>query len=79
MSEKKLNCSTNYRPTPTRTLSLLFRKTCYNTHPELSTLKYPHTSGVERKLSSLIVPLVGYVPSPEEDASFNTPAPIAPR
>lgn len=30
-----------------------------NTHPELSTLKYPHTSGVERKLSSLMVPLVG--------------------
>lgn len=34
----------------------------YITHPELSTLKYPHTSGVERKLSSLIVPLVGCAP-----------------
>ena len=48
-------------------LKLLFKlheheKTHASTYPELSTLKYPQTSGVERKLSSLMVPLVGCAP-----------------
>lgn len=37
------------------------KKESVPTYPELSTLKYPHTSGVDRKFSSLMVPLVGCV------------------